>query len=107
MTMNTTRAAVPAPASHGWTWPHSVGGWWAVGISAAALLAWVAIAVMGWWAMALAAAGVTLVALCVDIGCLWRWDDSSLDLLAAGSTALVAVILIAALVGTLGTMRLG
>ena len=52
-------------------------------------------------------ARLTLVALCVDIGCLWRWDDSSLDLLAAGSTALVTVILIAALVGTLGTMSLG
>lgn len=106
MTMSTTRAVVPAPA-HGWTWPHSAAGWWAVGISAAALLAWAAIAIMGWWAMALAAAIMTLLAVCVDIGCLWRWDDSSLDLLAAASMALVTVILGAVLVGALATMRLG
>jgi hypothetical protein len=39
--------------------------------------------------------------------CLWRWDDSSLDLLAAASTALVALILTVTLVGAIATMRLG
>jgi hypothetical protein len=50
---------------------------------------------------------VTLLALCVNIGCLWRWDDSSLNLLAAASTALVALLLIMTLVGAIATIHLG
>ena len=57
--------------------------------------------------MALVAGCMTLLALCVNIGCLWRWDDSSLNLLAAASTALVALLLIVTLVGAIATIHLG
>jgi hypothetical protein len=84
-----------------------MGGWWAVGISGATLVAWLAIPIMGWWAMALVAGCLTFLALCIDFECLWRWDDSSLNLLAAAGTALVTLILIVTLVGAVATMRLG
>jgi hypothetical protein len=106
MTMHATRA-VAIERTPRWTWPHSVGGWWAVGISVATLVAWLALPITGWWAMALVAGCVTLLAVCVNIGCLWRWDDSSLNLLAAASTALVALLLIVTLVGAIATIHLG
>jgi hypothetical protein len=84
-----------------------MGGWWAAGISATTLVAWLALPITGWWAVALVAGGLTLLALCVDLGCLWRWDDSRVDLLAAASTALVALLLILTLVAAISTIKLG
>jgi hypothetical protein len=57
--------------------------------------------------MARVAGFLTLLALCVDFGCLWRWDDLSLNLLAAASTALVALLLILTLVAPIATIHLG
>ena len=78
-----------------------------MGISAAALVAWLALPVTGWWAIVLVASALTVVAIVVDMTCLSRWDQSSLDVLAGACTALLALILLLALVAASATTRLG
>jgi hypothetical protein len=73
----------------------------------AALVAWVAVPATGLWGIVLVATVVTILALVVDMTCLWRWDDSSLDLLASAGTALLTLILIVTVLVAVATSRLG
>ena len=106
MTTAVTERAVTEEAQRR-TWPHSSGGWWAVGLSVAALACWLVLAITGWWGMVAVATVVTVAAIVVDMMCLSRWDDSILTMLAAAGTALLALVLIVTLVGTIATTRLG
>jgi hypothetical protein len=93
-------------------WPHSSGGWWAVGLSAATLACWLAVPITTVvtrvpgaedfvpWVLVGVAALVNAVAIVVDLLCLRRrWDQSILNVLAAVGTVGLALLIIAMVVG--------
>ena len=97
-------------------WPHSSGGWWAVGVSAATLACWLAVPiatvvtrepgaedVVNWVFIGVAAL-VNAVAIVVNLLCLRRrWDRSILNVLAAAGTVGLALLIIAMVVGDFST----
>jgi hypothetical protein len=106
-----TEVGVTEEARTRW-WPHSSGGWRAVGLSAATLACWVAVPIFTVvtrvpgaedivpWALVGVAALVNVVAIVVNLLCLGRrWDRSILNVLATAGTGGPALLITDMVVG--------
>jgi hypothetical protein len=83
-------------------WPESAGGWWAIGAAVVGLGSWVVLPIItltfrtrypvtDTWIMPVIGAVMVGVAAAVNVLCLWRWDRSTLNVVATAVTVLAAL----------------